>query len=209
MTEDVRAAIRAERSEQADLLAGLTPQQWEAPTLCAGWRPREVIAHTTLAYRTSMPKVVWEIVRAGGRFNRASDRMARRDAEALTPAQLVACLRDNVDHPWQPPGGGPEGALSHDVIHGLDVTVGLGLDRSPPPERVRLVLAGMRPKNLSYFGVDLTGVRLEATDLDWSIGDGEPVRGRAADLLLAACGRKVPAGRLEGARANRFAGKTD
>ena len=56
MTDDVRTEIRAERSEQADLLAGLTPEQWNSETLCAGWRPREVIAHTTMAYRSPCPR---------------------------------------------------------------------------------------------------------------------------------------------------------
>lgn len=35
---DVRAAVVAERLEQAALLADLSPGQWDAPTLCGGWR---------------------------------------------------------------------------------------------------------------------------------------------------------------------------
>ena len=200
----VRAAVAAERRELADVLAALSPGQWEAPTLCAGWRVRELVAHITMPYRMSTAGFLWEMARSGGRFDRMADRVARREGSAMTPARLLAELRDNVDHPWSPPGGGAHGALSHDVIHGLDVTVGLGLDRRPPPERVALVLAGMRPRNLSYFGTDLTGVRLEATDVDWSFGDGAPVEGRAQDLLLAVCGRKLPAGRLTGVAAARF-----
>ncbi len=53
-----------------------------------------------------------------------------------------------------------EGALSHDVIHGLDITVGLGLDRQVPSERVAMVLAGMRPRHIAFFGTDLAGDRL-------------------------------------------------
>ena len=87
------------------------------------------------------------------------------------------------------------------MIHGLDVTVALGVDRTVP-ERVGLVLAGMKPKNVAFFGTDLSGVSLEATDLDWRYGEGEPVRGTGADLLLVVCGRKLPAGRLRG-RAGR------
>ncbi|GAA0810603.1 maleylpyruvate isomerase family mycothiol-dependent enzyme [Spirilliplanes yamanashiensis] len=200
-----RAAVTAERRDLADVLAGLTPEQWEAPTLCAGWRVREVVAHITMPFRMSPAGFVWEMARSGGRFNRMADRVARRDGTAMTPGQLTAALRDNAGHPWSPPGGGAHGALSHDVIHGLDVTVGLGLDRRPPPDRVALVLAGMRPRNLAYFGTDLTGVRLHATDVDWSFGEGTPVHGLAQDLLLAVCGRRLPAGRLTGAAASRFA----
>ena len=206
MTVDVRAAVAAERREQAELLSGLTPEQWDSPTLCAGWRVREVIAHTTMPFRTTLPKFVLELVKARGDFNRMSDRCARRDAAELTSEQLVASLRDNAEHPWTPPGGGPEGALSHDVIHGLDVTLGLGLARRPPPERVAVILAGMRPRNIAFFGVDLDGVELKATDVDWSYGSGTPVRGIAQDLLLAVCGRRLPAGRLEGEAAGRFSG---
>ena len=35
----------AERTDLADFLATLTPEQWEAPSLCEGWRVRDVVAH--------------------------------------------------------------------------------------------------------------------------------------------------------------------
>lgn len=202
--DDVRAAVVAERREQADLLAGLTPAQWEAPSLCEGWRVREVIAHTTSAYRLSFGRFLLDVLAARGSVNRAADRRARADAAAMTPQELVACLRDNAEHPWTPPGGGPAGALSHDVIHGLDVTIALGLDRTPPTERLAMVMAGMGPRNVSFFGTDLSGVRLRATDLDWAFGEGEPVDGTAADLLMVVCGRTLPPGRLTGAPAARY-----
>jgi uncharacterized protein (TIGR03083 family) len=201
---ELRTAVVAERRDQVDLLVGLTPEQWDLPTLCAGWRVREVIAHTTTPYRYSLPRLVVELVKARGDFNRMSDRTARRDAERMSAAELLAALRDNVAHPWTPPGGGVVGALSHDVIHGLDYTVGLGLDRVVPPERVGLVLGGMKPKNIAFFGADLDGVELRATDLDWTYGAGEPLRGRAQDLLLVICGRRLPDGLLDGAPAARF-----
>ncbi|MFI7576672.1 maleylpyruvate isomerase family mycothiol-dependent enzyme [Micromonospora sp. NPDC049497] len=206
MTEDVRAAVAAERRDQADLLAGLEPWQWDAPTLCDGWRVREVVAHTTMPFRTSLARTVLDLAKARGSINRMADRTARRDAAALPPERLLAALRDNATHPWTPPGGGPHGALAHDVIHGLDITVGAGLDRRVPTERVAMVLAGMRPRNIAFFGTDLTGVELRATDLDWSYGAGDPVRGRAQDLLLVLCGRRLPAGRLDGPAAGRFSG---
>jgi uncharacterized protein (TIGR03083 family) len=200
----VRAQVAAERRELADLLAGLPPARWDSPTLCAGWRVREVVAHTTMPFRMSLPRLVVELARSRGNFNRMADRSARRDAAARTPGQLLDSLRANLDHPWTPPGGGPAGALSHDVIHGLDITVGLGLDRRVPPDRMTTVLAGMRPQNVAFFGTDLTGVELRATDLDWSYGTGTPLRGLAQDLLLVVCGRRLPAGRLDGDPAARF-----
>ncbi|SMC55919.1 maleylpyruvate isomerase family mycothiol-dependent enzyme [Lentzea albidocapillata] len=195
MTEDIRAAVAAERRDQAELLSGLTVEQWLAPSLCEGWTVKHVVAHTTLPFRSSVTRVVLETLKSAGRFNHASDRMARKDAQ-LPASDLLDALKNNIDHPWTPPGGGPAGALSHDVIHGLDITVALGLDRRVPHDRLRIVLDGLKPAHVRYFGADLDGTRLEATDLDWTFGEGEPVRGLAQDLLLLVCGRTLPAGRL-------------
>ena len=201
----VRAAIAAERTELADVLDGLSPERWDEPSLCAGWRVREVVAHITMAFRYSLPQVMIGILRARGSFHRMADRAARRDAEELTSDQLAECFpRSNVNHPWKPPGGGHVGALSHDLIHGLDITVALGLDRQPPAERVGIVLGSLSPKQVSYFGVDLNGVQLRANDLDWSYGSGEPLIGSVQDLLLLVCGRKLPPGLLHGEAAPRF-----
>ncbi|GAA3146976.1 uncharacterized protein (TIGR03083 family) [Kribbella aluminosa] len=189
---DIRSAVAGERTELAELLAGLTEADWDKPTLCAGWRVREVVAHITMAYRIPMPRFLAGMVRAGGNFNRYADRQARQDASTLTSAELVDCLKQNVNNPWKPPGGGYEGALSHDVIHGLDMTVALGIDRQVPPDRLRRILDAMKPRQLKYFGVDLTGVQLQATDLDWTYGAGEPLTGTAQDLLLLVSGRTFP-----------------
>jgi uncharacterized protein (TIGR03083 family) len=196
MTEDIRAAVAAERRDQAELLSGLTEEQWNSPSLCEGWTVKHVVAHTTLPFRSSGGRVVLEILKSAGRFNHASDRMARKDAETCTTDELLAALKDNIDHPWTPPGSGPAGALSHDIIHGLDITTALGIDRKVPHERLKVVLDGMKPSNVKYFGADLDGKRLEATDMDWAFGEGRPVAGLAQDLLLLVCGRTLPPGRL-------------
>ncbi|GIM93395.1 maleylpyruvate isomerase family mycothiol-dependent enzyme [Paractinoplanes toevensis] len=204
--EVVRAAVVAERGELAAMLGALDASQWGAPSLCERWRVREVVAHMTMPFRMSPPRFLAEMLRDRFNFNRMADRVARRDAARLSDAELLACLRDNTEHPWRPPGGGVVGALSHDVIHGLDISVALGLDRRPPVSRIGTILDSMRDRNLRYFGVDLSGVRLTATDLDWTFGEGAPLRGTAQDLLLVVCGRRLPAALLEGTAAARFAG---
>ena len=204
MTDDIRAATAAQRRALVDMYDSLTPEQWHAATLCTGWQPHEVLAHVTMPYRYPLRRFVVEMLRSGGNFNRMSDRCARADAATISPAQLVDVLRENVEHPWSPPGGGPLGALSHDVIHGLDVTVPLGLADTSSPERVATVLGGFSAKQAKYFGVDVDGVRLVATDADWTFGTGEEVRGRARDLLLLVCGRPVTPGALTGPGASRF-----
>lgn len=202
---DLRAQIAAERRDLADVLAALPDRAWDAPTLCAGWRVRELVAHVTMPFRYSTARFAAELLRSGGNFSKMSDRRARRDAAAISPAELVWVLRDNAANPWQPPGGGLAGALTHDVIHGLDVVVPLGLRRDVPADRLVTVLRTVtEPKALGHFGADLTGIELHADDLDWSFGSGQAVRGPAQDLALVMCGRKLPAGRLRGDLAARF-----
>ena len=201
----LRVAIVAERRELADMLAALAPPEWDRPSLCAGWRVREVVAHMTMPFRYSTAKFGLELARSGGNFTAMSDRVAKRDAGAMSAAELTAALRDNAEHGWQPPGGAPEAPLTHDVIHGLDFTVPLGLGRKVPADRLRLVLdAVTSPQALKHFGVDLAGIRLVADDLDWSFGAGEALSGPAQNLLLAIAGRRLPPGALRGVPSARF-----
>ena len=197
--------IHAERRELARVLADLPAAAWDADTLCAGWRVREVVAHMTMPFRYSAARFAAELARSGGRFDAMSDRIARRDAAALSAGDLLAVLRDNATHPWKPPGGGYVGALTHDVIHGLDITVPLGVSRRVPGDRLRAVLDGIAaPQARKHFGTDLSGVKLSAEDIDWGFGSGQQLSGAAQDLALVLCGRKLPPGRLRGEPAARF-----
>ena len=45
MTADLMPMARAERADLADFLSTLTPQDWEAPSLCTRWRVKDVVAH--------------------------------------------------------------------------------------------------------------------------------------------------------------------
>jgi uncharacterized protein (TIGR03083 family) len=205
MDTELTAAITAERRDLAAVLMGLPAERWDEPSLCAGWRVREVVAHMTMPFRYSMPRFLAQLARDRGDFTKMADRVARRDAESLSASELAACLGDNAEHPWKPPGGGFQGALTHDVVHGLDITVPLDLGRKVPEDRLRIVLDGFRkPKAAQYFGVDLTGIELRADDLDWTFGTGKPLSGAAQDLLMVLCGRTLPPGRLAGEAATRF-----
>ena len=202
----IRNLIAAERRELAALLDGLSAEQWEAPSLCAGWTVRHVVAHLTMPFRYSTPQFVLELVKSGGRFQRMSDAVARRDAPMPT-AQLIAAVRDNAEHPWKPPGGGFEGALTHDVIHSLDISVPLGIEHHFPAEAMRVVLdAVVRPAARRHFGADVDGVELRAVDAGWSYGSGAPVAGLAQNLALLLTGRRVREGAFSGAGTRGGAG---
>jgi hypothetical protein len=158
-----------------------------------------------MPFRFSGRRFALELAKSRGRFNEMADRVARRDAVAMSPADLAGALRSNTGHPWKPPGGGFTGALAHDLIHGLDITVPLGLDRPVPEERLRPVLPGsLTDRSVKFFGVDVEGIEFRASDMDWTLGSGTPLEGTAADLLLVLCGRTLPAGRLTGEPGARF-----
>jgi uncharacterized protein (TIGR03083 family) len=203
--DTIQDMIAAQRGSLAAVLDTLPASGWDQATLCAGWRVREVVAHVTMPFRYSGPRFVLELARSRGKFNEMADRVALRDAARMSPGELAEAVRSNIGHPWRPPGGGFEGALAHDVIHGLDITVPLGLDVTVPEERLRRILpASAADKTVTFFGADLAGIEFRARDLDWTLGAGTPLTGAAADLLLAMCGRKLPAGRLSGEAAARF-----
>ncbi len=196
---DLQPLVAAEFLALADLLGRATKEEWDTPSLCAGWRVREVIAHMTMAARYAEEQFMAELRRCDFDFTRLSNQIAARDAE-LPPDELVSNLRSSVMQQWTPPGGGYHGALNHVVIHGLDVTVPLGVRRRSPDQTIRIILGDLSAGGgHAHFGTSIAGRRLTATDLDWSYGSGPVLRGQAGDLALAMCGRTVPAGRLDGA----------
>ncbi|MGY1774847.1 maleylpyruvate isomerase family mycothiol-dependent enzyme [Geodermatophilus sp. SYSU D00804] len=192
---DLRSWVGQTYDGLADLLASGPAGTWDAPSLCAGWQVRHVVAHVTMPARLSAEQFGAEMAAAGGDFARLSDTVADRDA-SLPAAELLDALRSPVLHGWQPPGGGAAGALSHAVIHSLDVTVALGRPPVAPAGAVVAVLDRLAAADGAVFGLDLTGVRLEAADTAWSRGDGEVVRADSGPLVALLSGRTLPDGRV-------------
>jgi uncharacterized protein (TIGR03083 family) len=203
-TADLMPTISGERRAFGDVLEGLAEADWNAPSLCEGWRVREVVAHMTMPFRYPAPRFLGEMVRSRGNFARMADRVARRDARAPI-GTLLDGWRTNENHPWKPPGGGLKGALTHDVVHGLDITIPLGIEHPVSEQALRVVLDhATTPLSLKHSGLDVTGIRFEADDLDWAFGDGKPIRGRARHLLMVLMDRRLPAELLSGPATARF-----
>src|SRR5580693_8092574 len=103
LTDDAyfQPAVAAELTSLADLLDDATDAQWDTPSLCAGWRVREVIAHMTMAARYSEEEFMAELSRCDFDFGRLSNQIAARDAE-LPAGELVASLRAEVMQHWTP-----------------------------------------------------------------------------------------------------------
>ncbi len=196
--------IAAERRELADVLSGLSASQWRAPSLCDGWTVAHVAAHLTMPFRISEREFALGMEKAGGQFSEFSDAVASRDSQ-LPQAELVAALRDNVDNPWCPPGGGQAGALSHDVIHGLDIAWPLSIEYPIPRQALITVLdLVVSQGGRSLFGFPLDGIELQASDLGWSSGAGAPLVGRSRDLLLLVASRTIPHDLFSGPGAQRL-----
>lgn len=176
----------------ADLLSG-SPATWDAASLCEGWQVQHVVAHVTMPVRLTPERFGAEMAAAGGDFTVLSDAVAARDA-AMPRPDLIAQLRSPELHAWQPPGGGAAGAVSHAVIHSLDVTVALDRPAVTPPEAVLNVLDQLTASRGEWFGVDLGDVRLEATDADWAWGDGDLVRADSGRLVALLSARTLPDG---------------
>lgn len=196
---DLQAAVINDYLSLADILDGLPGTGWDTPSLCDGWRVREVVAHLTMPVRYTADQFQAELHACEGDFTRLSNRVAGRDA-GLSTTTLADNARNDLLHRWAPPGGGQIGALTHVVIHGLDITVPLGVPRLSPDETLGAVLEHLtRGGAHAHFGIGLGGCRLRATDIDWSFGTGAPISGAAEDLALLVCGRNLPPSRIDGA----------
>jgi uncharacterized protein (TIGR03083 family) len=178
----------------ADLLTATAVDTWDAPSLCEKWLVRHVIAHVTMPARLTSEQFGAEMAAAGDDFTVLSDTVAMRDA-SLPVADLLDQLRSPRLHAWQPPGGGAAGALSHAVIHSMDVTIALNRPAVAPVEAATAVLDQLTAASGTWFGLDLTGVRLAAADTDWSWGHGQLVRADSGSLVALLGGRALPDGR--------------
>jgi uncharacterized protein (TIGR03083 family) len=189
---DVQALVGPQFRALADTLAAEPASIADAPSLCAGWAVKNVLAHMTMAARYDGPAFMAELAAVGHDFGALSEKVARRDGE-LGFDRLLDDLRSDTMATWAPPGGGAIGALSHVVIHSLDITSALDLVRTADDQATLLVLMAMTAGGVStHFGVDPTGRLLKATDVDWQSGAGQPVEASAGDLILALAGRPRP-----------------
>jgi len=189
MDDDYWSAVTAMRLTVADLLEELTPQQWERPSLCAGWRVRDVAGHLSL-----IPTITtWEMVRAAprGRFNphRINTLLARKYAEA-SPATIVARIREHADERRTAKVLDVRDSLFDLVVHSQDIAVPLGRTVDVPVASARAGLDRVWEMGWPFRAAQrLGGLRLRATDTEWERGEGPEVEGTALALLLLLTGR--------------------
>ena len=137
-----------------DALAGLPDDAWSQPSLCAGWSLAHVLAHLTTPARYSPEAFGTELAAVGYDFTALNNRIADRDS-SLPTAELLAALRDERLARFTTPEGGFPGALSHVVIHGLDMTVPAGLGCVASDDAVEASLELMTGGVHQHFGTSL------------------------------------------------------
>ncbi len=212
MTAPVKAAKRSKSEyrrmtsdELADIrtmLHSLDDRQWDAPSLCEGWKVRHVIGHLCLGASTNPLKLPILAAPYGFNIAKASGRESFRYGEEHTTAELLDVF-DRLVCAASPVGLGkvapPNEFFVDKVIHNQDIRRPLGLTRDIPVERLVASLdvlpkLGGFLKSKRHSG----GLRFVATDIDHAVGDGPEVRGPAEALILAMSGRPVSLPELHG-----------
>jgi uncharacterized protein (TIGR03083 family) len=184
----------------ADRLSELEPAQWDAPSLCAGWRIRDVLAHVVAGAEGAfgVGAIVGGMARHGFNFNRwvAADGRAR----GQEPEVILAALRSAASGRTPAPAGQSVNGLMHVVIHGQDICRPLAITRELPASHV-VPVADLVAADRFRFGATkrIAGLALRATDMDWSHGRGPEVAGTGEALVMMMAGRAVALRDLSGA----------
>ena len=189
-TDEIWRCVDDQRIELADLLEGLDAEQWMAPSLCDGWRVRDVAAHLTHSHMHPVQAIV-EAVKSGFRFDAMISRLGREDRRSQ--AEIAAALRGMAGSRKKVPGTSVQQPLIELLVHAQDITVPLGIDRPMPVDAALEAakrLAGMKfPLNAQQH---LAGVRLVATDADFVAGEGTEIRVPIRDIVMILTGRAQP-----------------
>jgi uncharacterized protein (TIGR03083 family) len=197
MTTELMPMIHAERQLLADDLAVLEPDQWAHATWCDKWNVQELVGHLVASASITAPRFLVGFVSTGFSFDRFVDKNLRQYATG-EPSEVLERFRGIITSTRKPPGPAYV-ALGEIMVHGEDIRRPLGLKCEHPSVHLT-TLAGMFIKT----GAPLhgkrrsAGLRLVATDTDWSAGDGPEVRGPTMSLILGMVGRRGALDDLDG-----------
>ena len=192
--DEIWRRVDDQRIELAGLFEGLDGEQWTAPSLCDGWRVRDVAAHLTHSHMNPM-RAVAEAVKSGFRFDATISRLGREDRRSQ--AEIAAALRAMAGARKKVPGTSVQQPLIELLVHGQDITVPLGIDRLMP---VDAACEAAKKLSVMTFPLNarrrLAGARLVATDADFAAGDrtgeGNEVRVPIREIVMILAGRAQP-----------------
>jgi uncharacterized protein (TIGR03083 family) len=194
---DLMTLAEEERAELVAFLRTLTPEQWDTFSLCPDWTVRDVALHIVSYEELTAPRLAATFLRGGLRVG-SVNRVALTRYRALTTDDII----DVVERHQRPRGltSGFKGgiALTDGTIHHQDIRRPLGLSRTIPEHRLVPVLDFSLHAPTLPSKRNSKGLRLRATDLSWSHGDGPEVSGPGEAVLMAVAGRPHALGDLTG-----------
>lgn len=206
MNADIFTRTTRNRLEIADVLASLSPKQWAAPTLCAGWTVRHLAAHLVQPMVVGFGRFFLVSFRYRGNTAATVDHFAQRLART-EPAELVQTLRERAGDNVDPPRVGPMGPFAETCIHLRDIARPLGLSADGRREDWLTLLDHLTSGTAAPGLIDaarIDGVRLCATDADWASGSGPEVAGTLEALAMAITGRTSALADLDGPGVGRL-----
>ena len=197
--------IHDERTRAADMLESLSPEQWTADTLCQGWNVHLVAAHMMVAGEQSTGRFMKGLISSGFRFDVMTDRDVRGAAQAST-SDIVARIRARTTTTNKPPAPA-QAMLGEVVVHGTDIREPLGIVDNTSMDAKLACLDMFKGSNFPVAAKrTIAGLRLRATDADWSYGAGPEVTGPALALVMAMTTRPLFAS-LSGAGVDTLRGR--
>ncbi len=194
---DVWIDVHDERESLLGLLETLTPFEWNMQSLCAEWRVRDVVGHLISETTMSIPKLIVGTVGSGLRINKfiATDACRRGSS---TEQELIDAFRTVVPTRTHLPGLSSMSMLEGIIIHSLDIRRPLHRGHSIPGSRVVLVASDLLSSRFFVGQKLFAGLRVMATDADWSSGEGKEVNGPIEAFVLAMSGRVAGLDELQG-----------
>jgi uncharacterized protein (TIGR03083 family) len=193
------AADRDEMLDLAERLAELDEEQWNSPSLCALWRIRDVLAHVTAGAEGAfgIGTISRGVIRHGLNYNRwvAADGRARGQQD---PANILKAFRNAAANRKAQPEARAIRSLAHVLIHGQDICRPLGIKRDLPEAHLVPVADFVKSSFIFAAKKRIAGLRLTATDMEWSHGYGPEVIGPAEALVMMMAGRSVALDDLSG-----------
>jgi uncharacterized protein (TIGR03083 family) len=198
-TEEIWRYVDSERAGLAELLSGLTAAEWATPSVCPGWTVHDVAAHVISSPQARVLPVMVGMARARGDFNRFVFEEARRAASKYSAGEVVAQYGRFAGSRRHPVGTTPADPLLDVLVHTQDIAVPLGIRREMPVEAARAAADRIWSKSFPFKARKrLVGVRLVASDTDWSAGEGPEIHGPMSALLLLLSGRTMSTPSLTG-----------
>ena len=188
---DEKAALIAERTTFYEMLTDLADDDWDAASLCEGWRVRDVAAHAHLGVTMSIPAALKGMARARGDFDRFMNTHVPSEGSKPT-AEIVATWSEVARSSKIPPTIKRVAQAIDVFVHHHDIALPLGRSVPSDPDRLRWMADGLVGTGTPIgSAARVDGLRLIATDIDWHYGTGPEVTGPAAAIILAGCGRRA------------------